>query len=101
MSTIFHFRGVYFGTPSDSQIQLRLASVIVKAQLNKVTQSNIANPEETAIAAVELNAQVEAFRTTLNDLFQLIRRLKPYSVAKALGWTLEKDSPMTASALID
>ena len=42
------------------------------AQMDKVTQSNAANAEESASAAEELNAQANALRETVSELLQLV-----------------------------
>ncbi len=41
-------------------------------QMDKVTQSNAANAEESAAAAEELNAQAEAMKEVVRDLMQLV-----------------------------
>ncbi len=41
-------------------------------QMDKVTQSNAANAEESAAAAEELNAQAEAMKAAVNELLELV-----------------------------
>jgi hypothetical protein len=40
--------------------------------MDKVTQSNAANAEESASAAEELNAQAESLQVAVNELLQLV-----------------------------
>jgi methyl-accepting chemotaxis protein len=42
------------------------------SQMDKVTQSNAANAEESASAAEELNAQAESLQVAVNELLQLV-----------------------------
>ena len=42
-------------------------------QMDKVTQSNAANAEETAAAAEELNAQAETMKQSVTELLQLVK----------------------------
>ena len=42
------------------------------SQMDKVTQSNAANAEESASAAEELNAQAEAMREAVGELLRLV-----------------------------
>jgi methyl-accepting chemotaxis protein len=45
---------------------------IAVGQMDKVTQSNAANAEESAAAAEELNAQAETMKQSVTDLQQLV-----------------------------
>ena len=45
---------------------------IAVAQMDKVTQSNAANAEESASAAEELNAQAESLKDSVASLLQLV-----------------------------
>jgi len=59
------------------------------SQMDKVTQSNAANAEESAAAAQELNAQAASMKQSVNELLQLVSgagqesKIKPVIAASA------------------
>jgi len=70
------------------------ASVAV-SEVDKVTQSNAANAEESAAAAQELNAQADALKEALNKMMQLMAGAK--AAAEAETQTTDMPSPPPAS----
>jgi methyl-accepting chemotaxis protein len=69
-------------------------------QMDKVTQSNAANAEETAAAAEELNSQAEVMKQSVAELLQLVdgnggtETIRPATVQAPRPRKLPADEPM-------
>jgi methyl-accepting chemotaxis protein len=67
-------------------------------QMDKVTQSNAANAEQSAAAAQELNAQAETMKESVAEMFHLVNGKSGATVASLAGATVRARLPAAAPA---
>ena len=64
-------------TASSEQSQGLTQITTAIVEMDKVTQSNAANSEETASASAELSAQAQSLNDTIASLHQIVTGLRP------------------------
>ncbi len=69
-------------------------------QMDKVTQSNAANAEESASAAEELNAQAEALKESVGDLLRLVSGDKATAKAPAIESSRARSGKVSRQASV-
>jgi methyl-accepting chemotaxis protein len=66
-------------------------------QMDKVTQSNASNAEETASAAEELNAHADSLKDTVSELVSLVRHVEKRTATRS-DFTVKPAAPTASSA---